>query len=671
MLFLLLLWDPYFMWPRNGSRLGKESLMTASSLENELSNRRSGILLDTDIPVSQFDPRVVTLYDLFMKGLNLNPHGQCLGYRPAPKQPYRFLTYTEVFQHARDFGSALITKVGLTPGNETRVGIYGKNGPQWFMTAFGCVQQSIVIVPLYDTLGPEAVTYIIQQTEMSTIIVDTVEKAKKLLKREDLPLLVNLIIIEENGLSELKTTDHNLTIYSFNELVNEGHQNSIPMTLPKADDTYIICYTSGTTGFPKGVILSHKNMIASISAFYLLLSNFAPQYISPSEVAISYLPLSHTFEQMSHWCIFMLGASTAYYSGNIQQLNDDLMDVKPTIFPVVPRLLNRFYDLIQVKLKNANPLLRAIYSYAYNRKLSLLKRGIACNDTVWDKLIFRKIQAQIGGRVHLIATGSAPVSAEVLETCRIVLGAVIVEGYGQTECTGLVTSTWPGDFVGGHCGGPSTCTLLKLADVPELQYYASQGKGEVMIKGPHCTAGYFKDPEKTAELFDEDGFIHTGDIGQILPDGSLKIIDRKKHIFKLAQGEYVAPEKIENIYMRAPCVQQVYVDGNSLERFLVAIVVPDEGVIKKWFKQNVENNGNSYMHMLQTKEVQRYVLEELQKIGKESGLNSIEQVKAIYLTSDAFSVENGLLTPTLKARRPQLRAHYASVINDLYKAINQ
>uniref|UniRef100_A0A915AGU2 Long-chain-fatty-acid--CoA ligase n=1 Tax=Parascaris univalens TaxID=6257 RepID=A0A915AGU2_PARUN len=601
----------------------------------------------------------------------LNPHGQCLGYRPAPKQPYRFLTYTEVFQRGRDFGCALITKVGLTPGNETRVGIYGKNRPQWFISAFGCVQQSIVIVPLYDTLGPEAVTYIIQQTEMSTIIVDTVEKAKKLLKREDLPLLVNLIIIEESGLSELETTDHNLTIYSFKRLVNEGHQNSIPMALPKADDTYIICYTSGTTGSPKGVILSHRNMIASVSAFYLLLWNFAPQYISPSEVAISYLPLSHTFEQLSHWCTFMLGASTAYYSGSIQQLNNDLMDVKPTIFPVVPRLLNRFYDLIQVKLKNSNPLFRAIYSYAYNRKLLLLKRGIVCNDTVWDKLIFRKIQAQIGGKVHLIVTGSAPVSAEVLETCRVVLGTVIVEGYGQTECTGLVTSTWPGDFVGGHCGGPATCTLLKLADVPELQYYASQGKGEVMIKGPHCTTGYFKDPEKTAELFDEDGFIHTGDIGQILPNGSLKIIDRKKHIFKLAQGEYVAPEKIENIYIRAPCVQQVYVDGNSLERFLVAIVVPDEGIIKKWIKENFGNSDNSYTEMLQMKEVQSYVLDELQKIGKENGLNSIEQVKAVYLTSDAFSVENGLLTPTLKARRPQLRAHYANVINDLYKAINQ
>ncbi|VDM23836.1 unnamed protein product, partial [Toxocara canis] len=534
---------------------------------------------------------------------------------------------------------------------ETRVGIYGKNCPQWFISALACVQQSIAIVPLYDTLGPESVTYIIQQTEMSTIIVDTVERAKKLLNNEHIPLLRHIIVIEDGSIEELKQNNNNIRV--------------------RCSVKIVPFYTSGTTGFPKGVVLSHKNVVANVSAFYLVLLNFAPEFLSSNEVLISYLPLSHMFEQMCHWCAFVMGASTAYYSGHVQTLTDDLKDLQPTIFPVVPRLLNRFYDLIQAKLKKANPIARAVYNFAYNRKLALLKRGITCNNTVWDKLVFHKIQAQIGGRVHLMPTGSAPVSAEVLETCRIAFGAVIFEGYGQTECTALVTSTWPSDFVGGHCGGPSTCTLLKLKDVPELEYYASEGKGEVMVKGPHCTVGYFRDPEKTAELFDEDGFIHTGDIGQLLPNGSLRIIDRKKHIFKLAQGEYVAPEKIENIYVRAPCVQQVFVDGNSLERYLVAIVVPDEQVIKKWFQENFATNGKSYKQMLRTKEVQKYVLEELLKIGKENQLNSIEQVKAIYLTSDPFSVENGLLTPTLKAKRPQLRAFYADVIDNLYKTVEE
>ncbi|PIO76859.1 hypothetical protein TELCIR_01051 [Teladorsagia circumcincta] len=229
----------------------------------------------------------------------------------------------------------------------------------------------------------------------------------------------------------------------------------------------------------------------------------------------------------------------------------------------------------------------------------------------------------------------------------------------------MATMTWPGDWQGGHCGGVAPCCNLKLIDVPELNYYAKDGKGEIMIRGPNVTTGYYKDPEKTAELFDEQGFLHTGDIGEMLPNGTIRIIDRKKHIFKLAQGEYVAPEKIENVYIRSPVLQQIFVDGNSLERYLIAIVVPEPKVMEEWNAQHGVPN-RTFEEICSDKKACDYVLSQLHVIGKENKLNSIEQVKRIYLETEPFSVENGLLTPTLKAKRPQLRLKYKDIIDRIY-----
>ncbi|XP_007441942.1 long-chain-fatty-acid--CoA ligase 5 [Python bivittatus] len=242
----------------------------------------------------------------------------------------------------------------------------------------------------------------------------------------------------------------------------------------------------------------------------------------------------------------------------------------------------------------------------------------------------------------------------------------VVEAYGQTECTAGCTVTMPGDWKAGHVGPPLPCNIIKLEDVPEMNYFASNNEGEICIKGPNIFKGYLKDPEKTAEAIDNNGWLHTGDIGKWMPDNVLKIIDRKKNIFKLAQGEYIAPEKIENIYIRSSPVAQVFVHGDSLQSFLVGIVVPDAETLSAF----AENLGvkDSYEELCKNSVVKKAILMDMITLGKQAGLKTFEQVKDIYLHPEPFTVENGLLTPTLKAKRADVVKHFRSLIDDLYAA---
>uniref|UniRef100_A0A672N2E8 Long-chain-fatty-acid--CoA ligase n=1 Tax=Sinocyclocheilus grahami TaxID=75366 RepID=A0A672N2E8_SINGR len=462
---------------------------------------------------------------------------------------------------------------------------------------------------------------------------------------------------------------------------------------PQPDDLAIICFTSGTTGNPKGAMLTHRNIVSNSSAFIYVtkvntVSNNSPIItqlqmhlreshlvsplvlqsscpIGPQDVHISYLPLAHMFERVVQGLILVHGARIGYFQGDIRILMDDLTTLKPTVFPVVPRLLNRMFDKIYGQANSS--LKRHILEFAFRRKENEMKSGIMRRDSVWDKIIFKKVQASVGGHVRMMLTGAAPISAPVLTFLRAALGCQFYEGYGQTECTAGSTTTLPGDWTAGHVGAPLSCNDIKLVDVAEMNYYAAKGEGEVCVRGPNVFKGYLKDPEKTKEALDEDGWVHTGDIGKWLPNGTLKIVDRKKHIFKLAQGEYIAPEKIENIYIRSEAVAQTFVHGDSLQACLVAIIVPDPDFLPGWAKKR--GIEGSYEELCKNKEVKKAILEDIVKLGKESGLKSFEQVKDIALHTEMFSIQNGLLTPTLKAKRADLRNHFRKLIDELYSNI--
>ncbi|XP_043369522.1 long-chain-fatty-acid--CoA ligase 1 isoform X3 [Dermochelys coriacea] len=600
--------------------------------------------------------------DLAMQSVEVEgDNGPCLGVR-KPNQPYEWISYKEVSERAEYVGSALLHR-GYKPAPDQYIGIFAQNRPEWVLIEQGCYTYSMVVVPLYDTLGADAISYIVNKADVALVFCDKSDKAKLLLdnvERGETPVLNTIVIMESfDSVLVERGKKCGIEILSLRELEEVGRAHRQKPVPPSPEDLAVICFTSGTTGNPKGAMITHQNIVSNASAFV----KATEKAIIPAteDVLISFLPLAHMFERIVECVILCHGARIGFFQGDIRLLMDDLKTLQPTVFPVVPRLLNRMFDKIFGQANTS--LKRWILDFASKRKEAELRSGIIRKNSLWDKLIFRKIQASLGGKVRLMITGAAPVSASVLTFLRAALGCQFYEGYGQTECTAGCSLTLPGDWTAGHVGAPMPCSLLKLVDVEEMNYFAVKGEGEVCVKGPNVFQGYLKDPEKTAEALDKDGWLHTGDIGKWLPNGTLKIIDRKKHIFKLAQGEYIAPEKIENVYMRSEPVAQVFVYGESLQAFLIAIVVPDAETLSNWAKK--KGFEGSYEELCKNKDLKKHILEDMLKVGKESGLKSFEQVKGIALSMETFSVENGLLTPTLKAKRRELQKFFKSQIDEL------
>ncbi|ERE68890.1 long-chain-fatty-acid--CoA ligase 6-like protein [Cricetulus griseus] len=597
--------------------------------------RRSVIGGSTQLLTHYYDD-ARTMYQVFRRGLSISGNGPCLGFR-KPEQPYRWLSYQEVANRAEFLGSGLLQH-DCKVGTEQFIGVFAQNRPEWIIAELACYTYSMVVVPLYDTLGPGAIRYIINTADIRTVIVDKPQKAILLLehveRKETLGL--KLIILMEPFEDALRERGQKcgVDIKSMKAIEDCGQENHHAPVPPRPDDLSIVCFTSGTTGNPKGAMLTHGNVVADFSGFL----------------------------KVTESVVYCHGGRVGFFQGDIRLLSDDMKALRPTIFPVVPRLLNRMYDKIFYQADTS--LKRWLLEFAAKRKQAEVRSGIIRNNSIWDELFFNKIQASLGGHVRMIVTGAAPASPTVLGFLRAALGC-------QLLCK-------------GHVGAPLPCNHIKLVDAEELNYWTSKGEGEICVKGPNVFKGYLKDEDRTKEALDSDGWLHTGDIGKWLPEGTLKIIDRKKHIFKLAQGEYVAPEKIENIYIRSEPVAQIYVHGDSLKAFLVGIVVPDPEVMPAWAqKKGIEG---TYQELCANKELKKAILDDMVRLGKESGLYSFEQtkygshgyppaeksenrttmVKAIHIHSDMFSVQNGLLTPTLKAKRPELREYFKKQIEELY-----
>ncbi|CAH1443648.1 unnamed protein product [Lactuca virosa] len=611
-------------------------------------------------------PDIETLHDSFVYAVDTYPDYKYLGSRvrvDGTVGEYKWMTYGETATARSAIGSGL-QYYGLSKG--ACIGLYLINRPEWMVADHACSAYSYVSVPLYDTLGPDAVKYIINHADLQAVfcVPSTLNILLSFLSEISSVRVIVVVGGVEEHLPSLPQTS-GVKLVSYSKLFSQGHNNLKPFCPPKSEDIATICYTSGTTGTPKGVVLTHGNLIASVAAMTLSIK------FNSTDIYISYLPLAHIYERANQIMLSYCGVAVGFYQGDNLKLMDDLAVLRPTLFCSVPRLYNRIYAGIMNAVNTSGVLKHRLFTAAYNSKKQAIMTGRKPSP-IWDRLVFNKIKAKIGGRVRFMGSGASPLSPDIMDFLRVCFGCSVIEGYGMTESCSVITIMDDGDNLSGHVGSPNPACEIKLDDVPEMNYTSDDQphpRGEICVRGPIIFQGYYKDEVQTREVLDDEGWLHTGDIGLWLPGGRLKIIDRKKNIFKLAQGEYIAPDKIENVYAKCRFISQSFIYGDSFNSSLVAIISVDPDVMKDWAaSQGIKYNDLG--QLCNDPRAKAAVLAEMDVVAREAQLRGFEFAKAVTLVAEPFSVENGLLTPTFKVKRPQAKAYFAKEISNMYAELS-
>ncbi|CAN6444436.1 unnamed protein product [Victoria cruziana] len=606
-------------------------------------------------------PGLESCWDVFRISVQRNPQNPMLGRREivdGKPGKYVWMTYQEVYDIVMKVGLS-IRSCGVEPGG--RCGIYGANCPEWLMSMEACNAHGIYCVPLYDTLGAGAVEFIICHAEVSIAFVEErkITEMLKILSNSSKYLKTIVSFGKFTDEQREKVEEFGLAAYSWDDFLLLGDKKQFDFPSPKKDDICTIMYTSGTTGDPKGVLLSNKSIVALISGVERLLK-CVNEELTHRDVYLSYLPLAHIFDRVIEELFIWKGASIGFWRGDVKLLVEDIGELKPTIFCGVPRVLDRIYSGLMTKISSGGLLRRTIFNIAHSYKYNSMRKGFKHEEAapLFDAIVFSKVRHGLGGRVRLILSGAAPLSTHVEAFLRVVSCAHVLQGYGLTEtCAGTFVSL-PNELeMLGTVGPPVPNVDVCLESVPEMGYNAlsTTPRGEICIRGDTVFSGYYKRDDLTKEVL-IDGWFHTGDIGEWQPDGSLKIIDRKKNIFKLSQGEYVAVENLENIYGSCAATDAIWVYGNSFESCLVAVVNPNKEALEHWAEENEESGD--FTVLCANPRAKEYVLGELNKIGKEKKLKGFEFIKAVHLDPLPFDMERDLITPTYKKKRPQLQKYY-------------
>jgi len=616
-----------------------------------------------------------TLYEVFSHSVKMNKDRPLYGTRKAQGDkmgPYTWESYSAVNTRMLNFGSGLLN-IGLAPGS--RLGFYSENRADWMIAAHACEAFSLLSVSIYDTLGEENRIFIVSQSQISAVLTKRVHLKNINSLAKDCPRLKNIILFESDITEEERSASKNvgLTLYSFAEIEASGSNKPHEPIPPKPDDLAIIMYTSGTTQQPKGVLITHNNLVSTVGGVL----ETVPA-LNSDDVYLSYLPLAHILERTVLTTVLSHGARVGFFQGNIRKLDEDIKALKPTLLAGVPKVFQRFANVINQGVSALPPFKQALFKFAFSLKRVLLAAGLPTG--IIDKVVFAKVREGLGGRLRLMLSGGAPLGGECHEFLRICLGCPLVQGYGLTETCGGCTITphfLPNPY--RRAGAPIGSVEVVLVDSGNYLSTHVPPQGEVCISGPSVTKGYYEMPEKTASDFKQHGdgrtWFHTGDVGQWNEDGTLSIIGRTKDIFKLDSGEYVAPERLEGIYSGSKFLANIFVYGESSKSSLVAVVVPDAPYALTWAKERgvkVEDESsvtfpNVPPSLCKNPELKKAIMEDLKKVRAGARLNTFEDVANIYVESTYWTPQTGLVTDAMKNKRPVLEKHYAEQLAQLYK----
>lgn len=560
----------------------------------------------------------------------------------AGKLDGKWQTYsTEDFIHRVNDLSRAIAFKGIVKGD--KVALMSANRPEWNFCDFGVMQLGAAIVPLYPTLAEQDLQHILKDAEVKMIFVSNTELYAKLRVALD-------------------ATSLDIPVYSFDriegvdywlDLLEEGKLSGVDLDECRAevseDDLLTLIYTSGTTGKPKGVCLSHLNLMSNITAC---------QSLFPSEykTAVSFLPLSHVFERMVVYIYFSLGISV-YYAESMDTIIKDINEVKPNGFTTVPRVLEKVYDAIVAKGKALKGIKKAIFFWALDLGLRYqepLENGAIYNLQlkIARKLVFVKWQEALGGNIVALISGGAALQ-ERLARVFWAAGIPVLEGYGLTETSPViaVNGTRDDEIRFGSVGKVLPNVEVKIAE-----------DGEILCKGPSIFKRYYKNEQATADVLDEDGFMHTGDIGELSKDGFLKITDRKKEMFKTSGGKFIAPQVLENKFMESLLIAQVMVIGEG-RRFPSALIVPAFEQLKSWCKtKGIE--WTSKEEVIKLPAVIDKYQREIDRLNIDFG--HWEQIKKFILLPKEWTIDAGELTPKLSLKRKVILTNHAQDIDALY-----
>ena len=539
-----------------------------------------------------------------------------------------------------------LLKLGIKPGDKIAL-ITTATRTEWAVMDLGISQIGAVSVPVYPTISPEDYDFIFNNAEVKYCFVSDRELLDKVLKIKG----------NVTSLQGIFTFDQVDGAANWKEIIDLGEDEATQVEVDdlsksiNSEDLATIIYTSGTTGKPKGVMLTHQNIVANVLASDPRIPRVKGMDYKDIKV-LSFLPICHIFERMLFY-LYQYNGYTVYFAESIEKMGDNIKEVQPHIMSVVPRLIEKVYDKIYDKGTSAGGLKSRIFLWALgvNKAKNSIGKPSGLKEMIADKLVFSKWREGLGGNIITLVSGSAALAPRLNKMFQNA-GIPILEGYGLTETSPVISVNSFGKIKIGTVGH-----VLENLDVK------IQEDGEITVKGPSVFKGYFKNEEMTKEVFTEDGYFKTGDIGHIDEEGYLHITDRKKEMFKTSGGKYIAPQVIENQAKASKFIEQIMVVGDG-EKMPCAFIQPDFNFVQHWAERKGYNIGKTPEEIVKSPELKERIGKEIDYLNTKLG--SWEQIKKFELTPEVWSIELGQLTPTLKLKRKAVKERYIKLYNKMY-----